>query len=200
MVIGISLNEVIRDTLSQFVYTYEKYIEPTNIKEDEITSFDLLNHFKFNSISDLNNFMYIEAALEIFGHADQMKDGLMTHFNNFLSDIKDDEEHEIILTGKEADKSIPATFFFLSKTGCRVDKINFVMDSRLEWDGVDVLVTANPIALQNKPIGKTSVKIRASYNKDVKADYELDSIIDFIKNDTLRNRVLNNKITIYEEI
>ena len=124
----------------------------------------------------------------------------MSHFNQFLSDIKDDEEHEVILVSKEANKSIPSTFFFLSKTGCRVEKINFVQDSVKEWDGIDVLVTANPDALKKTPSGKISVKIKTSYNSDAPADYQLDSILEFIKDESLRERILTNKITTYEEI
>jgi len=199
-VIGISINEVLRDFLFQFVYTYSKYIGPTTIKESDITSFNLLDHFNFKNLTELNQFLYLEAPLEIFGHADQTSDGLMTHLNQFLSDIKDDEEHEIILVSKEANKSIPSTFFFLSKTGCRIEKVNFIQDSAKEWDGVDILVTANPDALKNKPSGKISVKIKASYNSDAPSDYELDSILEFIKDESLRERILTNKITTYEEI
>lgn len=199
-VIAISVNEVLRDFLGQFVYTYGKYIGETTIVEGDVTSFNLLDHFKFNSITELNQFLYLEAPLEIFGHADQMSDGLMNHFNQFLSDIKDDEEHEVILVSKEANKSIPSTFFFLSKTGCRIEKINFVQDSIREWDGVDVLITANPDALKNKPSGKISVKINTSYNADAPSDYELNSILEFIKDESLREKILTNKITIYEEI
>ena len=78
--------------------------------------------------------------------------------------------------------------------------MNFIQDSAKEWDGVDILVTANPDALKNKPSGKISVKIKASYNSDAPSDYELDSILEFIKDESLRERILTNKITTYEEI
>jgi 5'(3')-deoxyribonucleotidase len=199
-VIGISLNEVLRDFIGQFVYTYNKYIGESTIKENEVTNFNLLEHFKFNSKDELNNFMYLESPLEIFGHADQISEGLMGHFNSFLNDIKDDEEHEIILVSKEADKSIPATFFFLSKTGCKIDKINFVVSPNNEWDNLDVLITANPIALSNKPSGKISIKVNASYNKNSSADYTIDNLLVFMKDKSLREQILKNKITNYEEI
>jgi hypothetical protein len=199
-VIGISLNEVLRDWIGQFVYTYEKYVGPTNIKEGDVTSFDLLNHFKFETVDELNKFMYLESPLEIFGHADQVSDGLMTHFNQFLMDIKDDEEHEVVLVSKEANKSIPSTYFFLSKTGCRADKINFIQKSTSEWNNIDVLITANPDALSAKPNGKISVKVNASYNTTAPADYTINSILDFIKDKEFQNKVLTNKIITYEEI
>ena len=159
MKIGVSINEVLRDFIGQLTYTYNKYIKEIDIKEGEVTSFNLLEFFPFNNIDELNKFLYLEAPLEIFGHADQMSDGLMNHFNQFLMDIQDEGEHEIELVSKEANKSIPSTFFFLSKTGCRVENIRFIKNSVKEWDGLDVLITANPDALLNKPSGKISIKI-----------------------------------------
>jgi hypothetical protein len=142
----------------------------------------------------------MEGALEICGHADQLSDGLINHFNNFLMTMKDGEEHQIELVSKEADKSIPSTFFFLSKTGCRAENIRFVTNSANEWDGLDVLITANPDALKNKPNGKISVKIKSHYNQDTKADFELGSLLEFMKDESIRNNILNTKIINYEEI
>jgi len=200
MNIGISINEVLRDFLGQLLYTYDKYIEKTDIKETEITSLNLTEFLKFENVDECNKFLYLEAPLEIFGHADLKFDGVMAHFNNLLMDIKDEEEHQIILVSKEINKSIPSTFFFLSKTGCRAEKINFVQNAMNEWDNVDLLITANPDALKNKPNGKISVKVKAPYNENVSADYEIDSILDFIKDQELRDKIINSKITTYEEI
>lgn len=200
MIIGISINEVLRDQIGQFIYTYEKYIQKTDIKESEVTSLNFSEIFPFETTDEYNKFMYLEAPLEIFGHADLTSDGVMTHLNNFIMDVKDDEEHEVLLTSKEINKSIPATFFFLSKTGCRIEKINFVQNSIDEWNGVDILITANPDALKNKPEGKISVKVKAPYNNNVSGDYEIESILEFIKDENFRNKVLTTKITTYEEI
>lgn len=200
MKIGITLNEVLRDFIGQFAYTYNKYIDSIDIKENDVLSFDLIKHFPFDNIDELNKFLYSEAALEIFGHADQLHENMMSLFNTFLMDIEDEGEHEIILTSREAVKSIPATNFFLSKLGCRAKHCKWVSKYEDKWDMVDVLITANPQALESKPTGKISVKVKTSYNHDVKADYEIDSIMDFIRNENLRNQILNNKITNYEEL
>lgn len=198
--IAISVNEVLRDFLGQFIYTYDKYIEPTKLEISDINDFDLIKSFKFADKNKLNSFLYLESPLEIFGHADQIGDGLMNHFNHFLMDIKDDGEHQIEITSREIDKSIPSTYFFLSKTGCKITNIRFVQDNTDEWGNNDVLITANPIALENKPSGKISVKVKAPYNENVSADFEIDSILDFIKNEELRNKILNTTITSFEEL
>lgn len=200
MKIGISINEVLRNFLGQFAYTYEKYIGDIAITEEDVTNFNLIEFFKFDNVNRLNSFLYSEASLEVFGHAGLMSDGLMNHFNNFLMDIKDEGEHEIELVSREINRSIPSTFFFLSKVGAKTPNVRFVTNYADKWDGVDVLITACPDALNVKPNGKISVKVKAPYNKDVQADYEIDSILDFIKDEELRNKILSTKITTYEEI
>lgn len=200
MKIGITINEVLRDFIGQFIYTYNKYIEETDITHEDVTSFNLLEHFKFDDTNSLNKFIYSEAPLEIFGHADQMTDGLMIHFNTFLTDIYDEEEHEIILISREVEKSIPSTLFFLSKTGCKATNIKFVTSYADKWNDIDVLITANPQTLEAKPTGKISIKVNTPYNKNTTSDYQIDSILDFIKNTDLREKILNTKITTYEEL
>ena len=52
--VAISINEVLRDFIGQFIYTYEKYIVPefekdgktySEIEIEDVTSFNLINHF-----------------------------------------------------------------------------------------------------------------------------------------------------------
>jgi 5'(3')-deoxyribonucleotidase len=199
MRIGISINEVLRDFLTQLIYTYNKYISELDIKAKDVTNFDLLNFFKFNNQQELNKFLYSEGSLEVFGHADEMSDGLMGYFNKFILELTDNG-HYVELTGKEANKSIQSTFFYLTKTGCRISNIRFVIDSTKEWDNLDILITANPDALKNKPNGKISIKINAPYNTDAPADYSFDTFVEFIKDFNKRDIIFNTKITNYEEI
>lgn len=198
--IGISLQNVLYAFTEQLGYVYNKYKQPFDIEKNPLTEWDLVKHFNFKDKQELNHFLYTEASLEIFGHGDQLYDNLMNQFNMFLIDMKDDEEHEIEIVSREYNKSIPASLFFLSKLGCTCDRIRFVKEYEDKWDGLDVLITANPIALEAKPKGKISIKVNTAYNKDVKADFEIDSIVDFIKDKDLRDKILNTKITTYENI
>jgi hypothetical protein len=106
-------------------------------------------------------------------------------------DIEDDGEHELEIVSRDVYNSIPATFFFLSKTGCRIKKLRFVNEPEEKWDGVDVLITANPIALENKPQGKISIKINTSYNKNVNADYSFDTLIHLLRDEDKLHEILN---------
>lgn len=180
--IGITLNEVMRDFIGQFAYTYSKYKSEMDLNAEPITSWDLLEFFKFKDMNELNEFLHNEASLEIFGHADQLHVNIITKFNQFINEVIDEEEHEIVIISREMGRSIPATLFFLSKLGFAGNNIQFVTSYEKKWDNVDVLITANPEALKAKPEGKISVKINATYNKDIEADFELDSIVDLFEN------------------
>lgn len=206
MIIGVTLNEVLRDFINQFEYTYEKYIDKIILTESEqkekdedgntsrVKSFNLLDYFKFNSLYDMNKFLYSSASLEIFGHADQKTDNIMKFFNEFVTNILDDEEHEIVIISRESNKSIPGTFFFLSKLSCIVPKVIFVKEYEDKWDYVDVLITANPIALESKPEGKIGFKIKASYNIDTETDFEYNSMRDLIEDyDEFINKIETKK-------
>lgn len=204
MKIGITLNEVLRDFISQFAYTYGKYHGiDWDIEKNPITDFDLMNHefVDFDDEYELKKFLYMEAALEIFGHADQTHNNIMTQFNQFLIELKDEEEgHEVELVSREAAMSIPSTYFFLSKTLCKAPTVRFVTAYADKWEGVDVLITACPVALQEKPSGKVSVKVKTPYNKDVKADYEIEDLFEFMHDAELRDKILNTKPADFEEI
>lgn len=192
MKVGITLNEVIRDFIGQLKYVYSKYYNE-DLTDVVIDDFDLLKFFKFENDIKLNEFLYSEAPMEIFAHADQLHKNVGTILNRFISDVNDYEEHEIVILSRDAHKARPSTLFFLSKLGFTGDNIKFVTDTSKLWDGLDVLVTANPIALQAKPEGKTSVKISCSYNVNSKADYTLESILDFIDNEEEFEKIMNNK-------
>lgn len=201
MKIAISIDEVLRDTLTQFLYTYEKYyVIETGLNIEDITSQNLTQFVNFKSVDDMNKFLYDEASLEVFGHADQKHDNLMTKFNMFLMDIKDEEEHEIEIVSREIHRSIPSTLFFLSKLSCRIENIRFIQNHEDYWKGVDVLITADSKALESKPKDKISIKINAPYNRNSSSDFQLDSILEFISNENVRDKILNTKITTYENI
>jgi hypothetical protein len=205
MKIGITLNDVVRAFSEQMTYVHGKYMlygledkieNKDNLSEEEreealdkvqelrdsydvtknpLKEFNLDEYFDFEDRKALNEFLYREAALEVFGHADEMHTNIVSILNAFAMDIEDEEEHELEIVSRDVYKSIPATLFFLSKTGCKVKNLRFVNEPEDKWAGVDILITANPIALKNKPDGKISVKIKTSYNEDVDSDYEFDT-------------------------
>jgi hypothetical protein len=203
--IGIEINGVLRDTIGKFTQLYEKHmIEESDhdgktfeidmsgnteelIPKDEfeykvlsdVTSLNLINHFKFNDENELYSFMYEDFAMQIFGHAGSTE----TFTFNVLNEIylKYRDTNELLIVSDEMGKSKPASLFFLSKFGCQLEKVKFYSNSTINsmWDEIDVLLTSNPDLLLKKPKDKIVVKYTTNYNKNVVADLEIENLKDF---------------------
>jgi uncharacterized protein YpiB (UPF0302 family) len=61
---------------------------------------------------------------------------------------------------------------------------------------LDVLSHANPVALQAKSQREISVKVSASYNQDVEADYTIETIMEPFDNKELLKQIHNSMIEI----
>lgn len=185
MKITISIDQVLRDFLSQFDYVYKKYKhnDGEDFDVNTITDFNLLSHYDFAGRYELNKFLHEEASLEIFGHADLMYDNLSHKFNKFLVEIYDEEEYDVELVSKSFYKSIPATLFFLSKINCTCNKIRFINDDENECDEeTTILITANPISLDNKKENVKYIKIKAPYNSNSECELEYENIMEVFDN------------------
>jgi hypothetical protein len=205
--IGIELNGVLRDTLEKFKQIYERnfidnpHTELTNktytldlsgnTELDEqsppfkyeilsdVTSLNLMEHFKFQNEDELYSFMFEEFTMELFGHAPSTEINTFNLLNELYYDLRD--EYDITILSDEIGKSKPASLFFLAKFGCLIEKVVFYSEptkSRL-WDEVDILLTANPDHIENKPEDKVVIKYNTNYNKNVKSDYEISTLSDF---------------------
>lgn len=167
---------------------YYKYLGDVDLISDYE---GIYKDFGFKSKDEMNQFLYFDHPLEVFGHSDLTSDFVMLKFNEFLANL-DTDDHELILISREANNSIPATFFFLSKTLCKANNIQFVTKYEDKWKYVDVLITANPRVLKSKPEGKISVKVECEYNNGVEADYTIKKLTDFLESEELQNKILGN--------
>ena len=200
--IGIEINGVLRDTIGKFTQVYEKHMieesddgnktyeidlsgntEENTVENNfeykiinEVTSLELMSHFAFNDSGELYSFMYEDFVMQIFGHAGSTETFTFNELNDFYINFRD--EYEIIIVSDEMGRSKPASLFFLSKFGCLVENIKFYSNSTLQnmWDGLDILVSANPKLIENAPENKTIVKYETPYNKNVKCEYEIDEL------------------------
>lgn len=205
--VGIEVNGVLRDTLGKFTQLYEKHFideqdseslgktfdldisgntfehkEDSNFRYEilsDITSLDLMKHFKFKNDDELYSFMYEDFVMQIFGHAGSSETFTFNVLNSLYFDCRD--SYDIKIISDEIGKSKPATLFFLSKFGSLIETVIFYSMSTKNrlWDNVDVLLTSNPENITNAPLDKIIVKYITEYNKSVKCDYEISSLSEF---------------------
>lgn len=189
MKIAIDLNDVLRDYTANFGEYFKKgYSQDINLDEIEITTNDLSQVFPFKSRYDYEHFVYEDFAWELFAKCPSCERGLGAAFSNWvtktITNIDVDEPIDIIIVSTmEYGITIPATYWFISKLGCRAREIYLPTDSSTIWDRCDALITANPTLLNEKPEGKKSVKIKTDYNVDCEADFEYNNMLEFLSKD-----------------
>lgn len=205
--IGIEINGVLRDTIEKFKQIYEKHLIDSN-QEDFITqtfnidlsgnteenqisepfkykilsdvdTLDLIKHFSFQNKEELFSFMFEEYTMELFGHAPSTEMTTFNMLNDLYYELRD--SYEISIVSDEIGKSKPASLFFLSKFGCLIEKIMFYSEITKNdmWNSVDILLTANPTLLLEKPENKIVVKYNTNYNKQIKSEYEINTLSEF---------------------
>lgn len=212
MKIGITIDGVVRDFITKFELVYDKYYpvidEETgeNITiERDIKDLELLKYFNFSGdtveekTTELNKFMYVDASLEIFGHAGEIKLNSVEHLNQ-LHNMIEDMGHTPIIISKELNNSKPATLFFLSKLSSKVSTIKFVRDYKDKWEYIDVLITASPETLLSKPDEKISIKVINSYNKDCNSDYTIVDLKELLEDKNMIEKILGTETIEYEDI
>ena len=189
MKIAIDINDTIRDYTGQFIYCYQKLINPHFSKKiDDITDFDFEKAFDFKSKSDYQNFKYVDAAFELHARAD-LKDsklpGILTDWaDNVLVNLDVDEDPSVMYVSTfELGATIQSTLSFLAARNARVREYYFPVNSMTIFDRCDILITANPNLIKNCPDGKTVIKINTPYNKDVECEYSFDTLIDAIRDE-----------------
>ena len=163
------------------VIEFNENIEVNNFEYkilSPVTSLDLGSHFSFPSKDELYSFMYEEYTMELFGHSPSTE---MLSFN-ILNDIYYNlrNTYDLMIVSDEIGRSKPSSLFFLSKFGCLVEKVFFYSEITKNdmLDEVDILLTANPDLLLNKPDNKIIIKFITDYNKNIKSEYEISSLSD----------------------
>lgn len=189
MKIAIDINDTIRDYTNQFIYCYQKMVNPGFDKElKDIKSFDFEKVFGFSSKSDYQNFKYVDAAFELHARAeltDERIPGVLSNWtDNVLMNLDVDEDPSVMFVSTfELGPTIQSTLSFLAAHNARVREYYFPVDSMTIYDRCDILITANPNLIKNCPEGKTVVKINTPYNADVECKYSFDSLIGAIKDE-----------------
>lgn len=199
MRIAIELNDVIRSYTSQFASYYKKGIDKDfDIDNVDIYTNELDKVFPFESEKAYQNFVYVDYPYELFGTAEPMKKNLPYRLNDWIqNDLRNMDVYPpsiVLFSPFEFGLTIQSTHFFLSKIGSRIRECYFPEDSQTIWDRCDLLITANPLMLNNKPKDKITIKINAQYNKDCEADYSFDSLMDLMNDTTgLIEKIIKEK-------
>jgi len=199
--IGIELNNVVRNVNKQILKYYQKDIKPELDIDDIDEKDDVFKYAKFDSLTDKNEFIYIDYPFEIFGSAKPMDKELPMLMNNWLSELtnyEDDEVEVSFFSLNEEALTIQSSYFFLSKIGTRVRKIVFPKDIDEIKNDYDVIITGNKEVIDffDGNDNVYTILIPNGTTDDCKSTEKYDSLNDVIKDNKLLEKLqefVNNK-------
>lgn len=214
MKLGICIDGVVRNKFGQFESLYrKKYIfnpglvhmnedyefvdRDSSAEEDKalelleqekihlpISTYDLTNHFEFDSTEEYNKFIQDYYAFELNATAPCFPKAMdVVNRIQYMCEEKNMFDIYIISPGKE--QSVSATLHFLTKNVCRIKNISFREYTKELWNDFDVLITDCPEILDNKPEGKFSVKINQDYNINCKSDLDFQFLYHMYSDETM---------------
>jgi hypothetical protein len=191
MEIFISINGVLRNLIQKFDYHYHDYFLSSELEEEEETfeygkegkvqNDNLLNYYKFQSKEELDNFIFIDYPIEIFGHAGISYNTAITDLNKLIYENK---EHNFTIIGlDELGKAKPATLFFLSKNGFMGNNIKFTMSSEIDdlWKKCDLWISDEKRIIDSCPKNKRSIKFNTDYNQYFTNTLEINKLTEIEK-------------------
>lgn len=193
---AIDINDTFRDWTNQFALYYKANID-RSFDVDNLTYRDdsVFGAFPFPTIESRNTFMYRDYPYELFGCNPLAERTLHTAFNiwhNRLQEYEGETPHISVVAPNEYDLAIQSTFYFLSKTGCRVREVTFPVTSLEIWDKNDIVLTANPVIFKTKPEGKILIRIKKDYNsspcEDI-VDFSYDKLSDFLNDEETQMKI-----------
>lgn len=186
--ITIDINETIRNFLGRFEVLYAKYTKNFNyqLELDKVKSTYHPDYFDFNSREEYNKFKYELFPFELYGRAEPTSQFLAGVFNDWLNgalrNFDEGEEPTVtIMAPLEAELTIPSTLSFLASNGFKCRNVIFPIDSTKVWEYTDVLITADPKYLKDKPEDKDIIIITAPYNTDVEVEHRKETLIELLK-------------------
>ena len=204
--IWIEIDFILRDWLNALVGVYTKQIDDF---ETEITDLNnIWEYFKFPvyieieqpTADDVDVFERIvvidegaepeankdyfykfmnDNVLEVFAYAKESVKDAMLHINELQ---KNNLDCEIILYSTCKGKAIPATYYFLSATGCEIKNLKFLSVNDFTYDSnIDVLITANAKILETVGSAIKNFYIENPFNSEIVENCLLGEKIHSIK-------------------
>ena len=193
MRVCITLDDVLRAKSKQFGKIYKKAFDVDDefLSSRDFSTNDLCKVFEFPSREKYQEFLYKDYPFEIFAEAPVTERMLDKYFN--LWTLKMEEEHEdiqfVIANPFEFNASIGYTCFFLSQIATRIREFYFPKNSADIWKKCDVLITADPKLIKEKPQDKVVIKIDAPYNKDAEADFTYENLTSLINDNKFLEKI-----------
>ena len=138
----------------------------------------MVEELDFKNFDDLAEFLYVEAPMEIFGHAKESDNNIVRELNVLQ---KDNPNLELTFLSDDISRAIPATHWFLAKYGSQIKNIKFYDRNSVDnlWEYFDLIFTDDKSIFNSKPENKLVYTIGDC--PTVSPEFKIDKPTDIIK-------------------
>lgn len=156
-----------------------------------MSTYDLRNHYEFESTEEFHKFLYEEVVAQVFGFADQFPFSMETanRIQN-MGEALNLYETTLVCSGQH--QAVSATYRFLNAKGCKIKNVTFINTPDKIWEKFDCVITDNPDILSSRPEGKLTVKIKSLYNESIPANMELINLKSIVDKEMENLLTINN--------
>lgn len=171
--LGCDIDGVLRNFVQSAARWYQKdfpdkVIDLTNIEYEM-----WMRNLPFADQETWYNWFSVERAYEVFGTANELIFGQMAKFNQFLRNAER-SGIDVVLISNLYHKAIPATYHWLGRTGCMVEKIIVVSSSEEKSQYVDAMVDDNvKVLLACKEKGCIPIRYVQPWNEELAGDVDM---------------------------
>lgn len=181
IIVGITLDDVLRDFSSKFIECYTKSFPEGKISE-KVDIYNIMSSFEFKDAAQVNEFLNVDHCLDIFGISEEVYKGCVNDLNNLIQ-YYSENEIEVIIISKEFSKTKPASLYFLSRTGCEANKTIFIQKDIEYFNYCDILVTTNYKLFENDDNIEKIYLIDKPYNSHIDSKMRIKNIKDLFNVD-----------------
>ena len=140
-----------------------------------ITTYDLKNHYEFETDEEFHKFINEDYALEIYGSAPPFHRAMDT-INRLQYMGREENLFTTTLICPGEEQVVTSTYYFLTKNACRIKRIDFAEYDSAIWKEYDIIVSDAPAILDTAPMGKIPIRIYHEYNAGSNVENTLEDI------------------------
>jgi len=201
IVIGVTLDDVVRDINTKFKELYAKRVIASNeiilkssdktevvdgvesviqcfenvVDDKEINYEQIIDIYNltqyFSSEEETIDYIYNDYVFDLYALSNETKEKIVIELNK-INGIANDFNIELIIILKEFGKQRSSSLHFLAKTYCELSKVIFIDEYKDVFNYCNYIVTTNYHLFSDKRV----IKVETEYNKQHTCDLTIKNI------------------------
>ena len=176
-ILGVDLDGVLNNFTEGYNVVYKKHFPDYDIVPSEKVD-DWNWWIKYNYDEEKNKFKWFKDHKAETWHHSKPYPGAIESIKTIYQWTQKEGIILKIVTMQLKEDAEREAIKWLTKYGVEYDDISFAKRSSDKWDAADIMIDDGPSILECKPFDRVSIKVNQLYNIGIRADFNVDSMMD----------------------